>query len=182
MDLAGLEWGQRWRDWGQRPLPGAAVDIPPGPSPAAGAQQREGRAKLDGHFSRAAPGSWRRGELSLGSLLRWVLVSSHAWEQEAELPAWKPSPAWKPDFTPSPLTCQRSGGGKLPFCPAGFCHWPVCFPGLAHTETLQGQRAGWAASVIVPAPPRVLCDVHGYWIDSFFKSIQFLLAFGKKNY
>ena len=144
--------GQRWRDRGQRGwgLPGATVDSSSGPSPpAAGAQQREDAAEAGWPLCRAARGH-DEGELSLGSLLRRVLVSSHAWELEAELPACKAS-------LHALLTwlVGVEGGNRLSALQVsviGQCAsqaWPT-------PQTLQGLACRLGVSVTVPAPPRVV--------------------------
>ena len=66
------------------------------------------------------------------------------------------------------------GGGKPPFCPAGFCHWSMCFPGLAHTPDAAGAGVQARGQCYCPSSSQSgQCDFDGYWIDSFFKSIQF---------
>lgn len=170
--------GQRWRDRGQRGWgrPGAAVDTPPGPSPpAAGAQQREDTAEAGWPLCRAARGH-DEGELSLGSLLRWVLVSSHAWEPEAELPAWKFSLL-------ALLTCRVSveAGSRLSALWVSVIDqcasqaWPTL-------RRCRGRASRLGVSVTVPAPPRVL-GVTSLDIELIPFSNQFsFVSICKKNY
>ena len=67
-----------------------------------------------------------------------------------------------PLFTPSSLG-WRVWRGKPPFCPAGFCHWSVCFPGLAHTPDAVGVGVQAGGQCYCPSSFQSgRCDFHGY--------------------
>ena len=157
---------------------GAAVDTPPGPSPpAAGARQREDAAEAGWLLCRAARGH-DEGELFPGSLSSPIRGNGR-----------QSSLHGRPPFTPS---SQILSGG---------CVWGTRLSALRASIIGQCASQAWPARSQAGPPPRpgphprclqagrycpsashtAWCDFHGYWIDSFFKSIQFCF-FCKKNY